>query len=228
MKMAQQKLRAKALLIDLDGTIVESSEAFEEAAKTAFSAVEHKQISENTGVELTRLLQRNLSLNDFFEKNHVDETLRAKFLAEFLQSFYNIAPDKTKLLPSVDKTLRVLSKDFRLALITRRNVPETVIRKELKRLHVDSYFMTIVTAYEVREPTPSPDAIIRAAEELLVPVQSCIVISDSGVDIQAGKSAGTRTVAVLSGLFSEEELRKENPDLIVENIDHLLEHLQLA
>lgn len=228
MKMAQQKLRAKALLIDLDGTIVESSEAFEEAAKTAFSAVEHKQISENAGVELARLLQRNLSLNDFFEKNYVDKALRAKFLAEFLQSFYNIAPDKTRLLPNVAKTLHELSKNFRLALITRRNVPEMLVRKELERLCVDGYFMAIVTAYEVEKATPSPDAIMRAAEELLVPVQSCIVISDSGVDIQAGKSAGTHTVAVLSGLFNGEELKKENPDLIIKNINYLPEHLQLA
>lgn len=223
--MAQQKLKAKALLIDLDGTIVDSLEAFAEAAEAALSAIGCTQSSDNVGLEIARCLQLNLPLDEFFDETDVDEALREKFLTFFLQSFYKIAPCKTKLFPNVDKTLHELSRNFLLALITRRRVSKKLVEKELQRLRLDSYFTTIVTSLEVKMPTPFPDAIIKAADKLQVPVHNCVVVSDSGVDIQAGKSAGAKTVAVLSGLFKEEELRKETPDLIIKDVTSLSEHL---
>jgi phosphoglycolate phosphatase len=224
-KMAKQKLEAKALLIDLDGTIVDSLEAFAKAAETALSTIAGNQSSEDAGLELARCLQCNLPLDEFFDRNNVDRALREDFLTLFLQSFYKIAPNKTKLFPNVDKALRKLSRNFVLALITRRYIPKRLVKKELERLHIDVYFKAIVTSLEVERPTPFPDAILKAADELQVSIHSCVVVSDSGVDIQAGKSAGAKTVAVLSGLFEKEELRKEMPDLIMKDITCLSEHL---
>jgi phosphoglycolate phosphatase-like HAD superfamily hydrolase len=43
----------------------------------------------------------------------------------------------------------------------------------------------------------------------------CVMVGDSISDIRAGKNAGAKTVAVLSGLFSREELAREQPDLIL-------------
>jgi len=223
--MDQQKLNAKALLIDLDGTIVDSQEAFAKAAETALSKIECNQNSEHVGLEIARRLQLDLPLDEFFDEIDVNEALREQFLTQFLQSFYEAAPNKTKLFPNVDKTLQNLSENFLLALITRRRVSKTIIRKELRRLCLDRYFTAIVTSLEVKKPTPFPNTIIKAAEELQVPVHKCVVVSDSGVDIQAGISAGAKTVAVLSGLFKKEELRMETPDLIIEDITCLSEHL---
>jgi phosphoglycolate phosphatase-like HAD superfamily hydrolase len=39
--------------------------------------------------------------------------------------------------------------------------------------------------------------------------------------VKAGKAAGAMTVAVLSGLFSREELAKEKPDLILKDVTEL-------
>lgn len=223
--MARQKLKARALLIDLDGTIVDTLEVFAEAAETALSAIGCGQNSEDVGLEIARHLQLNLPLNKVFDKIDVDKAFREKFLTLFLQSFYNIAPNKTRLFPNVDKTLCKLSKNFLLALITRRCISKKLVEKELERLHLASFFKAIITASEVKRPTPFPDAILKAAEELQVPIHKCVIISDSGVDIQAGKFAGAKTVAVLSGLFKKEELNKKKPDLIIKDINHLPEHL---
>lgn len=223
--MTAKKLKAKALLIDLDGTLVDSLEVFAEAAEAAFSAIGSGQSSQDVGLKIARHLQRNLPLNDFFDKTEVDTVLREKFLTIFLQAFYDIAPTETKPFPHVHKTVRKLSKDFPLALITRRRVPKDLVKAELQRLRLDNYFKTIITALEVERPTPFPDAILKAADELQVLPHNCVVISDSGVDLQAGRSAGAKTVAVLSGLFEEEELRDEMPDLIIKDISYLPEHL---
>ena len=220
-----KKLKAKALLIDLDGTIVDSVEIFEAAAKAAFSAVEHKPSSGKLGLEIARCLQLNRSVDGIFKKNNVDGPVREKFLSVFLQSFYSIAASGTKLFPHVEDTLRVLSREFPLALITRRHVSKAEVVKEVERLHVSSLFGAVVTSLEVSTPTPSPDVLLKAADKLHVPIDGCVVVSDSGVDIQAGKRAGAKTVAVLSGLFEREELMKESPDLIIDNVRRLPEHL---
>lgn len=223
--MTRQKLKAKALLVDLDGTLVDSVEAFEAAAKAALTAFGCSQGSENPGLEIARRLQRNLPLDDFFDENGVDVASREKFLKLFLQSFYSMATSMTRLLPGVDKALDKLSRNFVLALITRRLVSRMEVEKELRRLGLDRYFRTVITALDVVRSTPFPDAVLKAAEELGVPVSDCVVVSDSGVDIQAGKCAGAKTVAVLSGLFDEEELEREKPDIILEDINRLPERL---
>ncbi len=220
-----QKLRARALLVDLDGTLVDSVEAFEAAAKAALTAFGCSQGSDNPGLEIAKRLQRNLPLDDFFDENCVDVASREKFLKFFLQSFYSMATSMTRLLPGVDKTLDTLSKSFLLALVTRRLVSSTVVEKELGRLGLDRYFRVVVTALDVVRSTPFPDAVLKAAEELGVPVGECVVVSDSGVDIRAGKCTGAKTVAVLSGLFGREELEGEKPDLILEDINCLPERL---
>jgi phosphoglycolate phosphatase-like HAD superfamily hydrolase len=50
-------------------------------------------------------------------------------------------------------------------------------------------------------------------------------VGDSIVDIQAGKAAGAKTIAVLSGLFTHEELETEKPDLVIENFTALPKYL---
>jgi HAD superfamily hydrolase (TIGR01509 family) len=220
-----KKLRAKALLIDLDGTIADSAEILEAAADAAFSAVGKEPSSDNVGRRLARFLQLNRPLEQIFEKHKVDESSRKEFLNVFLQTFYNLAANGTKLFPNVRNTLHELSRSFSLALITRRHVPRTHVAEELERLQIRGLFQAIVTPLDVARPTPSPDALLKAAEELHVPINSCVIVSDSGVDIRAGKRAGAKTVAVLSGLFDEQELREDDPDLIIENVRLLSEHL---
>jgi phosphoglycolate phosphatase-like HAD superfamily hydrolase len=71
------------------------------------------------------------------------------------------------------------------------------------------------------KPKPSPEALIKCAEHLDVKIRDCAVVGDSVIDIRAGKNAGARTVAVLSGIFSREELAREKPDLILQNVNEL-------
>lgn len=52
-----------------------------------------------------------------------------------------------------------------------------------------------------------------------------MIVGDSVIDIKAGKAAGAKTVAVLSGLFARDELALENPDLILNDVTQLPNHV---
>ncbi|MCK5563518.1 HAD family hydrolase, partial [Candidatus Bathyarchaeota archaeon] len=108
-----------------------------------------------------------------------------------------------------------------LALVTRRDVSQKKLTKELQSLRFVLYFKAILTSQDVTQPQPSPEILLKAAQELRIPIEECAVVTDSIVDIQAGKAAGIKTIAVLTGLFSRKELEKWKPNFIIENINYL-------
>jgi phosphoglycolate phosphatase len=224
--MAKLRIKVKALLIDLDGTIVDITGPCLEAAHKAASKLQLGNIDSFIGLEIARKLQSSPLAGDLFSGFGIDKSMSKEFVKAFLDAWYVIVPVRTTLLPNVKATLRRLSERFKLALITRRDMPKEPVWKELERLGLTQYFRLIVTAQDVDEPKPSPQAFVKAAKQLGVSIRDCAVVGDSTVDIQAGKSAGAKTVAVLSGLFNRKELEKQKPDIIIEDINSLPNYLE--
>jgi phosphoglycolate phosphatase len=216
-----QRLGVKALLIDLDGTLVDATEVLVEAAKHALTTIGFRQVDPQIGVEIARQLQSNLSLDNLLHKKGIVGATKQRFVAAYLEAFYNLTPGKTKPIPNVHTTLYTLSKHLSLALITRRNISQKRLRNELKRLQFNRFFKAMVTSQDVTRPQPSPGILLKAARKLRVPIRECAVVTDSIIDIQAGKAAGIKTIAVLTGLFSRRELEKWKPDFILKNINCL-------
>jgi phosphoglycolate phosphatase-like HAD superfamily hydrolase len=100
------------------------------------------------------------------------------------------------------------------------------VRAELEKHGLAKYFQHIITALDTNNPKPAPEALIKCAQQMAIPASDCIVVGDSVADIRAGKNAGIKTVAVLSGLFSREELEKEKPYLILKNVTELPSFLE--
>ena len=208
-------------MIDLDGTIVEIDDPLIEAAAQTASNLGLRNIDPRIGIELAKELQSNSSAYNAFARFGVSENMRKDFLETFLSTWHSIVPVRTTLVPRADETLRLLSEHYPLALITRRDMRKEPIRNELERLGLTRYFKLIVTSQDVKEPKPSPQAFFIAANKLRVSAKESLVVGDSIADIKAGRLAGARTVAVLSGLFSRKELEKEKPDLIIKDINSL-------
>ena len=217
--MSKAKLNVKGILFDLDGTIVDSKEAYIEAAKTAFQTMGQKPPEKRTALEIPKRLEQNLPITDIVNGNVTD------FLNVYLKTYYSVTKEKTKPFPNVQTTLEKLSRNMKLALITMRFVHKNQITTELEQFHLAKYFSHIVTALDTHKPKPSPEALIKTVKALDVNMCDCIIVGDSVVDVRAGKAAGAKTVAVLSGLFSQDELAQEHPDLILDNITLLPNHV---
>jgi HAD superfamily hydrolase (TIGR01509 family) len=209
--MSATKFKAKGIFFDLDGTIVDSREAYLEAAQTAFHATGQKPPSLKTALEIPRRLEQKQPLNPIITGD------TQQFLNVYLHTYYSITAQKTTLIPNIAEALEALSEKAKLALITMRNVPKQAIIKELTQFGIAQYFTHIVTAMDTHKPKPSPEALIKTVQTLDINICDCIIVGDSTNDIQAGKAAGAKTVAVLTGLFTRQELAKQNPDLILKN-----------
>jgi len=211
----EKKWKIKGIIFDLDGTIVDSREAYTEAVRKAFSAI-GMEIDEKMAVEIPRRLEQGFLIDDLVGKENAE-----KFLDVYLKTYYAKTADKTRLFPNVRKTLEEISKKAKLALITMRYVPKNKVIEELKKFGIIKYFQTVITALSTKHPKPSPEVFIKCAEKLNVKTGECMIVGDSVVDVRAGKKAGMKTVAVLSGIFTKEELEREKPDLILDNINFL-------
>jgi phosphoglycolate phosphatase len=206
------RLKAKGIFLDLDGTIVDSTEAYVEAARIAFQAAGQKPPQKMIALEIPRRLEQGVLLKD------ITETNLKGLLRLYFDAYYSVTEAKTKLLPNVSETLEVLSQHAKLALITMRHVPSQVIQKELDYFGISKFFTHIITALDTSKPKPSPEALIQGVRSLKVEIRDCIIAGDSVSDIRAGKAGGAQTVGVLSGLFGREELEREHPDLILSDI----------
>ncbi len=224
--MTKHKLQVKALLMDLDGTLVDSSEALKEAGRAGFIAVGLSGIhDEKIPFEVARRLEQDLPIDDLFSKLHVRKEVEERFLPAYLTAYYSAVTSKSKLFPKVKETLEGLSQHIPLALITLRYVTREQVLDELNHLELEKLFRVVVTTLDVKKPKPFPDALIAAAKKLRVPISECAIVGDSVIDIQAGKAAGAKTIAVLTGLFSMAELKAQKPDLMIESVASLPAHI---
>ncbi|MEM0253944.1 MAG: HAD family hydrolase [Candidatus Bathyarchaeia archaeon] len=214
------RLRAYGVLIDLDGTLVDSREAYREAAKRAFKTI-NLEFSEEAAFGIPKSLEQGLPLDRYMPRDKIKP-----FLDVYLSTYYELTGSLTKPFPNVYKTLEQLSMKAKLALLTMRFVSAESVRAELEKFGIAKYFCCILTALNTSLPKPFPDGLLRCAELLGVNIRDCIVVGDSIADVRAGKNSGAKTVAVLSGLFTREELEKENPDLILNSIKELPDFLE--
>src|SRR5271157_5862567 len=118
--------KAKGIFLDLDGTIVDSTEAYIEAARVSFQSISQAPPTKETALEIPRRLEQGFSINDIIH----GETKR--FLNVYLKTYYSITLKKTKLIPNVKAALEALAEKKKLALITMRHVPKQSIIEELE------------------------------------------------------------------------------------------------
>lgn len=211
----QRKFKVKGIFLDLDGTLVDSTPAYIEAAKMAFRAVGKTPPPTEVLLELPKRVEQGRYIDD------ITQGTTDEFLPVYLDAYHAITDKETKLLPNVAATLEVLSKKAKLALITMRHVPNETLQKELDGYSIAKYFTHIVTALDTDKPKPDPEALIVCIERLDVDMCDCIIAGDSINDLRAGKAAGAKTIALLSGLYTKEELERENPDLVLADINEL-------
>lgn len=206
------KLKAKAILFDLDGTIVDSREAYLEAARVAFQTLNLEMPELGTVLEIPKRLEQKLPVDDIIKGN------AKRFLDVYLKTYYSNTEEKTKPFPKAQIALAKLFEKAKLAITTMRFVSKDQIASELEQFSLAQYFGCIITALDTHKPKPSPEALVKAVKTLEVDLCDCIIVGDSVVDVRAGKAAGALTVSVLSGLFSYEDLTREQPDLIIDDV----------
>lgn len=135
-------------------------------------------------------------------------------------------PGRHKILPTIPNILQmvqVLKVRFPLGVVSARGERSTLVFLEQNSLL--PHFGAVATALTCEHTKPFPDPLYWAAERLGVPVERCLMVGDTTVDIRAGKAAGAQTIGVLCGFGSERELRRAGSDFILQTTADLAQVL---
>jgi phosphoglycolate phosphatase len=210
--------RYKAILFDLDGTLVDSVHDICEAANVALRERNLPSLSSNVvrgmiGDGLPKLAERALK-----EAGGRPDQLR-EFTARVSGYYEKHATVFTRCYPAVHSVLRELrAKGFRLGVVT--NKPTSVAKSLLKDLEVLD-MLEVVVGGDSLPRKPEPDQILEAIRVLGVDAASVMMVGDSAHDIDAAHAAGISSVAVTYGYY------RSNPstfgaDQVIDSLQELL------
>lgn len=207
-----------AVLLDIDGTLVDSNFLHVHAWVQAFAEVGHPvdawRVHRRIGMGSGRLIGELLGddadrLGGDAKERH---TARYAELADLLRPFDG-ARDLVRAL--ADRGVHVV--------LSTSAAPEE-LEKLRAVLDVDG-LVQVTGAEDVDEAKPEPD-LVRAALDLAgVPADRAVFVGDSVWDVEAAVRAGVPCVGVLSGGTSEAELRDAGAADVVEDVAALLRDL---
>jgi beta-phosphoglucomutase family hydrolase len=204
----------KAVIFDMDGTLVDSTKADFLAWQRLFSHYNKKLTFEDyiplLGIKSAQVVKEFLPVKNE-EEVQFALTRKLVFFHEII-SQNGIYP-----VPFADvfvKQINRLNVPLALATSSRRAKMEMVMEK----LNLLIYFDTVVTGGDVKNGKPSPDIFLQAAEKLSVSPENCIVFEDAQNGVKAAKNAGMKCVALATDLTRNS---LQEADLIIDTFENL-------
>ena len=185
-------LPCKAIIFDMDGTLLESTEAdfkaWEKTYKSYDKVLTYELYQPLLGIRSADVIRNYLG---FANENDVKRILKEKF--DHFVDYVNEHP--VKLVAGADNFLKSLSSfDVKIGLATSSRQEKTMLL--LARLNLLQYFDAIVTGEQVNKSKPAPDIFLKAAGKLEVPPNLCLVFEDGPIGVAASKSAGMKCIAI--------------------------------
>ena len=213
----------KAVLFDLDGTLVNSLFDLADSTNYAleqfgFPTHETEKFKYFVGDGMPKLIERALP------QDKRDEITRQKVLEVFMNHYRVHFADKTCEYKGISEVLHNLkSKGIKLAVISNK-VQEMALK--VVSGNFGDVFDAVYGKCEGYPAKPHPALTLKLIEELGVKPQECAFVGDSGMDMAVSQNAGCISVGVLWGFRDETELNSNGAEYIAKEPFELIEIIE--
>ena len=202
------------ILFDLDGTLIDSTDAILESFYFAFN----DQNFTFKGTEQNIKDEIGYPLDVMFYTLGVPKKNVFDFVDSYKIHYRKISQEKTTLLPDALEAVKEASKIARLGIVTTKTTQYSI--PLLENFGLLKYFETIIGRQEVTNPKPHPEPILTALKNLNVKANlKCYIIGDTKLDLIAGNEAKISSVGVLCGYGYEDELKKYTHLIATNSLD---------
>ena len=206
--------RLRAVLFDVDGTLLDTRDAWVAAFDAGLAAIRKTSMSGSEaaqwiGTPIETIYAERCGLAG-------DELVRA--VREFQRVEAESVREGMRAYPRIREALADLSA-WRLAVVTNKRHDTAV--EALRVTGLLPFFALVVGGDSVPHKKPAPDPVLQAAASLGVPPGDCAVVGDTEADVRAGKAAGARSIGVTWGYGTRARLEAAGVDYLIETPDAL-------
>lgn len=207
----------QAVLFDLDGTLIDTDDAAIEtwAGRLRWLPGDPRRF-------LRRLIMVTETPTNVFitllDALHVDDDLFS--LNDRLRRLRGLrTPVNFLAVDGVLDVVQAFVEKYPLAVVTTRSRRDS--HAFLDQYDIGTCFRAVIAHEDTVRLKPHPEPVRRAAEELGVPVEHCLMVGDTTVDVLSAKRAGAMSVGVLCGFGERAELERAGADVILESTAEL-------
>ena len=208
-----------AAILDIDGTLVDTNYhhavAWYRALRQYGFVAPLVEIHRLIGMGGDQLVAE--LAGEEFDSEHGDEA-RAAEGALYLQLISEVEP-----LPDARRLIETL-KERGHTVVLASSAKEREVDHYLDQLDARELADGWTTSADVEATKPEPDLVVAAVEK--AGGGDAVMVGDSIWDCQAAERAGLKTIALLTGGFSEEELRAAGAAMVFRRLPDLIESLR--
>ena len=194
-------MKNKIILFDLDGTLIDSTEAILESFAVAFKTF-------NTEVPSDEAIKSEIGhpLDAMFITLGVEEKKVWEYVDAYKMHYREISCAKTVLLKDAKEAVELAYKYATLGVVTTKTAKYSI--ELLEHMGLMGYFDVLIGREDVTNPKPDPEPIQKALIKLPSDTDSIWMVGDTCMDMLAAKSANVGSVGVACGYGTVESLMK--------------------
>ncbi len=204
----------RAVVFDLDGTLLDSYAAIHESLSLVLAAFGRPPVAPD---ETRRMVGHGL-------ESLVARAVGAENVAAgvkiFRDRYERIGPSSSTLLPGADAVTRRL-REAGIPLAIASNKPARFSRQILEALGLLSRFEFVAGPDDGFPPKPAPHMVFMALATMGAKGPESVYVGDMPVDVATARAAEMPVIAVPSGSATIEELRAVSPDLLIRDLNEL-------
>ncbi len=209
-------LRYRAVLFDLDGTLVDSYAALADAVNFArkqygLEGLSAETIREFVGEGLERLLQRAF-------QNAVPGGAKEAFE----ERYDAICCEQSRVLEDVENTLSALDR-IGVAMAVCTNKPTAFSRKILEFLHLAPFFRAIVGPDMAGARKPEPQHVLCTLAATNCGRDEALFVGDMPIDIEAAHNSGIAAAVIATGSSSRSALKAAGAEHYLDRLADLVQ-----
>jgi HAD superfamily hydrolase (TIGR01509 family) len=210
----------RAVLWDLDGTLVDSEEfhwrSWRDTMRPEGVDLTYEQFLASFGQRNDRIIPGWLGADaDAGRIRRIGEDKEAEYRR--LAEAHGLTP-----LPGAREWLSTLNAaGWKQAIAS--SAPGANVEMMLRVAGLGGYFDAIVSAEDVTIGKPDPQVFLKAAEKLRIAPSLCIVVEDAAAGVEGARSAGMRSIGVTkSGRLDADVFVRSLADLPADTFDRLV------